>query len=34
VELFREELVNGDPFEVATEIKRKSEAVMSTAQVL
>ncbi|MCG8415978.1 MAG: sugar phosphate isomerase/epimerase [Pseudomonadales bacterium] len=34
VELFRQELVNGDPFEVATEIKRKSEAVMNNAQVL
>ncbi len=34
VELFRQELVNGDPFEVATEIKRKSEAVMAAAQVL
>ncbi len=34
VELFRQELVNGDPFEVATEIKGKSEAVMRAAQVL
>ena len=34
VELFRQELVNGDPFEVATEIKRKSEAVMNEARVL
>ena len=34
VELFRQEIVNGDPFEVATEIKRKAEAVMSEAQVL
>ena len=34
VELFREELVNGDPFEVASEIKRKSESVMNSAGVL
>ncbi|MBE00502.1 MAG: hypothetical protein CMQ31_03560 [Gammaproteobacteria bacterium] len=34
VELFREELVNGDPFEVASEIKMKSEAVMEEAMVL
>ena len=34
VELFREELVNGDPFEVASEVKRKSEAVMNSAGVL
>ncbi len=34
VELFRQELVNGDPFEVATEIRRKSEAVMREAEVL
>jgi len=34
VELFREELVRGDPFEVATEIGRKCEAVMLEAGVL
>ena len=34
VELFRQELVNGDPFEVATEIKQKAETVMGAAQVL
>ena len=34
VELFREELVRGDPFQVATEICRKCEAVMREAQVL
>ena len=34
VELFRAELVRGDPFQVATEIRRKSEAVMREAQVL
>ena len=34
VELFRPEYVNGDPFEVATEIRRKCEAVMREAQVL
>ena len=34
VELFRSELVNGDPFEVATEIRGKAEAVMRQAQVL
>ena len=34
VELFRAEYVQGDPFEVATEIRRKSEAVMRQAQVL
>ncbi len=34
VELFRAELVQGDPFQVATEIRRKSEAVMRQAQVL
>jgi 2-keto-myo-inositol isomerase len=34
VELFRQELVRGDPFQVATEIRRKSEAVMREAQVL
>lgn len=34
VELFREELVNGDPFEVASEIRGKAEAVMGRAQVL
>jgi len=33
VELFRAELVNGDPFQVATEIRRKCEAVMREAQV-
>jgi 2-keto-myo-inositol isomerase len=34
VELFRPELVNGDPFAVATEIKAKCEAVMRAADVL
>ncbi len=34
VELFRAELVRGDPFQVATEIRRKAEAVMREAQVL
>jgi sugar phosphate isomerase/epimerase len=34
VELFRDELVNGDPFEVAAEIRSKCEAVMRDAQVL
>ena len=34
VELFRAELVNGDPFQVATEIRQKCEAVMRQAQVL
>ena len=34
VELFRAELVEGDPFEVATEIRGKCEAVMTAAQVL
>ncbi len=34
VELFRQELVRGDPFQVATEIRRKCEAVMRQAQVL
>ena len=34
VELFRAELVNGDPFEVATEIREKCEAVMAEAGVL
>ena len=34
VELFRAELVRGDPFQVATEIRRKCEAVMREAQVL
>jgi sugar phosphate isomerase/epimerase len=34
VELFRAELVNGDPFEVAAEIRRKCEAVMRDAEVL
>ena len=34
VELFRAELVQGDPFQVATEIRRKCEAVMRQAQVL
>lgn len=34
VELFRPELVDGDPFEVATEIRRKCEAVMLEAGVL
>lgn len=33
VELFRDELVNGDPFEVAEEIRAKCEAVMRAAQV-
>ncbi len=34
VELFRQELVNGDPYQVATEIKRKAETVMREAGVL
>ena len=34
VELFRAEYVQGDPFEVATEIRGKCEAVMRRAQVL
>lgn len=34
VELFRDELVNGDPFQVATEIREKCEAVMREANVL
>ena len=34
VELFRAELVDGDPFEVAAEIRVKCEAVMRAAQVL
>lgn len=34
VELFRADIVNADPFEVATEIRRKCEAVMRDAQVL
>ena len=34
VELFREELVNGDPYHVAAEIKAKSERIMSEAGVL
>ena len=29
---FREELVNGDPFEVASEIKRKSESVANSVE--
>ena len=33
VELFRAELVRGDPFQVATEIRQKCEAVMRRAQV-
>ena len=34
VELFRSELVNGDPFAVATEIRAKCESVMRAAGVL
>jgi 2-keto-myo-inositol isomerase len=34
VELFRAEYTDGDPFQVATEIRRKCEAVMQEAQVL
>jgi sugar phosphate isomerase/epimerase len=34
VELFRADIVNRDPFDVATEIKRKCEAVMAAAGVL
>ena len=34
VELFRAELVRGDPFQVASEIRRKCEAVMLQAEVL
>jgi sugar phosphate isomerase/epimerase len=33
VELFRRELVNGDPFEVASMIKTKCDAVMHQAKV-
>jgi sugar phosphate isomerase/epimerase len=33
VELFRQEIVNGDPFEVATEIRTKCERVMGEAGV-
>jgi hypothetical protein len=32
--LFRPEFVSGDPFQVATEIRQKCEAVMREAQVL
>jgi sugar phosphate isomerase/epimerase len=34
VELFRSEIVNGDPFAVGTEIRTKCEAVMRRAGVL
>ena len=34
VELFRAELVNGDPFEVASEIREKCETLMEEAGVL
>lgn len=34
VELFRAEFVQGDPFEVASQIRRKCEAMMRQAQVL
>ena len=34
VELFRREFVQGDPYEVATEIREKCEAVMAEAGVL
>ncbi|MDH3208264.1 MAG: sugar phosphate isomerase/epimerase [Gemmatimonadota bacterium] len=34
VELFRREIVNGDPYEVGAEIRSKCEAVMREAQVL
>ncbi len=34
VELFRPEFVNGDPFAVASEIRKKCEAVMREAEVL
>jgi len=34
VELYRSEIVNGDPFSVATEIKEKAESVMRAAKVL
>jgi sugar phosphate isomerase/epimerase len=34
VELFRAELVNGEPFAVAAEVRRKCEAVMREARVL
>jgi len=34
VELFRPELVNGDPYEIATEIRTKCERVMREADVL
>jgi sugar phosphate isomerase/epimerase len=33
VELFRTEIVNGDPYEVATEIRTKCERVMTAAGV-
>jgi sugar phosphate isomerase/epimerase len=33
VELFRAELVNGDPFAVASQIRSKCEAVMAEAGV-
>ena len=33
VELFRQEIVNGDPFTVATEIRTKCERVMAEAGV-
>ena len=34
VELYRSEIVNGDPYPVATEIKAKAERVMRSAKVL
>ena len=34
VELFRPDIVNADPFEVASEIREKCEAVMREAEVL
>jgi sugar phosphate isomerase/epimerase len=34
VELFRQEIVNGDPFEIGTEIRTKCERVMGEAGVL
>jgi sugar phosphate isomerase/epimerase len=34
VELFRQEIVNGDPFEIGTEIRTKCERVMREAGVL
>ena len=34
VELFRSEFVEGDPFQVATEIRQKCEVVMRQARVL